>query len=399
MKSKSICRWLLIFSLIAFLGVTGCGNGDEKKKEAQAPAAGSEQTQSAASATSIPPAPEASKPEPVSAEKTQSAVPAAGASTAAEASKPETGTAGQAKSAVKAAAGKKDGIAVSVDGKTLAKSQLDKEVKQKLAIMKDQIPKDKIKEVRAAIKKQVVDGFILRTLMFNEADKRKIEITDNEIKAEMNQIKESLPQDKNVEAFMKENDISQDFIILGVKVRKMVKQDLGANAKPSETEISKFYDDNKEKFVIPENAHVRHLLVAFAEGDDEKIKAEKKLKIENLRKQIIDGADFTDIAGKNSDCPSKQKGGDLGVIGRGQTVKPFEDAAFSQEVNAVGPVVTTNYGYHIIQVLQRNEKKTVALEELKDKISAYLEEQKQTQAFDALSKKLREKATIKIYEN
>ncbi len=80
-------------------------------------------------------------------------------------------------------------------------------------------------------------------------------------------------------------------------------------------------------------------------------------------------------------------------------VKPFEDAAFSQEINAIGPVVTTEYGYHVIQVLARNPQKTMPLEEVKGKISSYLEQQKQTEIFNALLKKLREKAKIVVYEN
>ncbi len=153
--------------------------------------------------------------------------------------------------------------------------------------------------------------------------------------------------------------------------------EIGKMAKPTQKEISKFYNDNRDKlFVEPESVHVRHILVAVNKGDNDKVKAEKKEKIENLRKQLLNGGDFAELARKNSDCPSKEAGGDLNFIRRGQTVKPFEDAAFSQENNAIGPVITTEYGYHIIQVLDRKPAKKIALEKVKDKISAYLEQQK-----------------------
>jgi len=102
------------------------------------------------------------------------------------------------------------------------------------------------------------------------------------------------------------------------------------------------------------------------------------------------------VAKKNSDCPSKESGGDLGTITRGQTVKPFEDAAFSQKIKVVGPVISTDFGYHIIEVLERNPEKKVALNEVKEKISEYLEQQKQTEAFAALMDRLRSKAEIII---
>ena len=138
------------------------------------------------------------------------------------------------------------------------------------------------------------------------------------------------------------------------------------------------------------------ILIAIKEKDDDKTKAEKKTKIENLRQQIIGGASFAEVAKKNSDCPSKESGGDLGTITRGQTVKPFEDAAFSQKIKVVGPVISTDFGYHIIEVLERNPEKKVALNEVKEKISEYLEQQKQTEAFAALMDRLRSKAEIII---
>jgi peptidyl-prolyl cis-trans isomerase C len=133
--------------------------------------------------------------------------------------------------------------------------------------------------------------------------------------------------------------------------------------------------------------------------DDEKTKAEKKEKIENLRKQLVEGVDFTEVAKNNSDCPSKENGGDLGDIKRGQTVKPFEDAAFSQENNVIGPVVTTEYGHHIIQVIKHNPEKITKLEEVKDQIALYLEQQKQGEAFTKMTDRLRKNAVILYYEN
>ncbi|MGV8059336.1 MAG: peptidylprolyl isomerase [Smithellaceae bacterium] len=351
-------HWFLIFIIITFLAMSGCGNSEEKKKSSNlAPAASTSQVPSVAPVASAPPA--------VDAEKQATA----------------------------------SDIAVSVDGNVLKKAELEKKLKEKLNAFKGKIPADKIKEARANIKKQLMEEFIMRTLLANEVEKRKIAATNKEIKATMDQIQATLPPDKKLETFMKENKISKEYIALGIKVNKMVKQEAGNKTKPSQKEISKFYNENKDKFIAPENAHVRHILIAFTEKDDDKVKAEKKIKIENLRKEVVAGADFAEIARKNSDCPSKDNGGDLGIVRKGQTVKPFEDAVFSQEIKAIGPVVSTEYGYHVIQVLERNPQKTVALEEVKSKIAAYIEQQKQAEVFNALLKKLRDNAKILVYES
>jgi len=89
-------------------------------------------------------------------------------------------------------------------------------------------------------------------------------------------------------------------------------------------------------------------------------------------------------------------GGDLGDVKKGQMVKEFEAAAFSQEKNAIGPVITTQYGYHIVQVLDKQPEKKVALNEVKDKISKHLEQTKKMEAFKAIVKKIRDEAKVVI---
>lgn len=289
-------------------------------------------------------------------------------------------------------------IAVSVDGNVLKKAELENSLNQKFNMLKSKIPADKQKEFKDNLRKQLIDVFIARTLLSNEIKKRNIEASNQEVKSAMDQVKASLPPNKKIDDFLKENKITQDDIVLAVKIDKFRNMEIGQKAKPSQKEINKFYNDNREKlFVEPEGVHVRHILVAVGKNDSDKVKAEKKEKIENLRKQLLSGGDFTEIARKNSDCPSKEVGGDLSFIKRGQMVKEFEKAAFSQEKNAIGPVIQTEFGYHIVQVLDKKPEKKIALDEAKDKIAAYLEQKNKMEAFNSILKKLREKAKIVVY--
>jgi peptidyl-prolyl cis-trans isomerase C len=359
MKKLALKKILIVFVSLLLVAIIACNKTEESKKEIAGATIGTSQPQAAATvATSIvnPPVLDTKTTQPTD-------------------------------------------IAVSVDGKELKKAELEKRLKEKMNLYKDKIPTDKQKEARDAIKKQLIEEFVLRTLLVNEVNRQKVEATDKEIKADTDQIKASLPPNKKLEDFLKENNIPKEDIALGIKVKKLVALELGKNAKPTKKEISKFYDDNKDKFSTPENVHVRHILVTIDQADDDKIKAEKKEKIEKLRKQLVDGADFAEIARINSDCPSKEKGGDLGIIKKNQTVKEFEEAAFSQEKNVIGPVVKTEFGYHIIQVIDHQQAKMTPLADVQGKISSYLEQQKQTEAFGKLIQKLRKQAIIMTYEN
>ena len=122
----------------------------------------------------------------------------------------------------------------------------------------------------------------------------------------------------------------------------------------SDADLKKKYDENKGQY---EQVKARHILIAFKgspaaqPGKPELTEEQAKAKAEDLRKQIVGGASFDEIAKKESDdVGSGAQGGDLGEFSRGQMVPEFEKAAFDAKVGDVTPVVRTQFGYHIIKV-------------------------------------------------
>lgn len=292
--------------------------------------------------------------------------------------------------------------AVEVDGAKLSKSQLDKEMKEKLAALKGQIPPESTEAAKGEIRKGLIDEFIVRTLLTREIAKRKAAATDKEIGEVMEAMKAQLPAGMTMDDLLKKNKINikkmREDIGMNLSINKLIMQELGGKINVADQEVSDFFNKNQEKFKQPEKVHARHILVAKAADDTDKIKTEKRTKAEDLRRQLVAGTDFASLAAKSSDCPSRQNGGDLGFFSRGQMVKPFEDAAFSQEKNVIGPVVETDFGYHIIQVLEHQSAQIAKLDsELKKQILAFIERQKQQGAFEGLVKKLKAGANIVVY--
>jgi len=330
------------------------------------------------------------------------------AGTLSELQKPEAGQTGETLSANPPAPadGPSGGSAVviDVDGSKLTQTQVETEIKRIISAMKKQIPADRLEQAKDNARKQVLSDFTARILLANEVKRLNISASDAEVKEAEEQVKNDLPKGMTIEDLMKKNKITekqmQEDLRFRIKVSKLVMMQISGKSKPTDKEINEFYQKNKDKFKMPEAVHVRHILVAKAAADDDKIKAEKKTKAEDLRRQLLAGANFAEMAKNNSDCPSKETGGDLGVFRRGEMVKQFENAAFSQEVNAIGPVVETEFGFHIIQVLERHAPKALALDDrMKGNISTFLGQQKQQETFDAILKKLRVKAKITVYRN
>ena len=357
------------FLFIFFIAVGGCGSKEEKKAQEAKPVM--------APAPVISGAPEA---------------PAAASAVASATSPP-------ADSAKRPGA---SDIAVEIDGIKMTRSQLEEDMKKRMETITSQVPPESLEQARVEIRRGLIDEFIVQNLLSKEIGAKKVTATEKEVAEVLESVKAQLPAGVTIDELLKKNNLDvakmREEIGLNIRINKLVMQELGGKVKIVDKEISDFYNKNLDKFKRQESVHARHILVAKASGDTDKIKAEKKGKAEELRKQLVSGADFAELAKKNSDCPSKKSGGDLGTFTRGQMVKPFEDAVFSQETNAIGAVVETDFGFHIIQVLEHQSPQVAKLDgETKKQIRAILERQKQQGAFDSMIKRLKAGANIVVY--
>ncbi|MFB3778666.1 MAG: peptidyl-prolyl cis-trans isomerase [Bryobacteraceae bacterium] len=148
-----------------------------------------------------------------------------------------------------------------------------------------------------------------------------------------------------------------------------------------EEDLRRAYEQNKDSYRVPERVHVRHILLKTTDKPKEDI-PKIRAKAEELLKQLKSGADFAGIAKKSSeDTGSAAKGGDLSWIVRGQTVKAFEEAAFSLKPKDLSGIVTTEYGFHILQVLEKQDAHVQPFEEVKAQL---VEARKKQMVFDRM---------------
>ncbi len=149
------------------------------------------------------------------------------------------------------------------------------------------------------------------------------------------------------------------------------------NIKVTDAEAKAFYDKHTADFEQPEMAHVRHILLMTVDPSTRpptplstNTIAAKRKQIDDLLKQIKDGADFAALATKYSEDPgSAKKGGELPEFPRGQMVPEFEATAFSLTNNQVSDVITTQYGYHIIKMIDKTPAKEYGFNDTLPKIN------------------------------
>jgi peptidyl-prolyl cis-trans isomerase D len=167
----------------------------------------------------------------------------------------------------------------------------------------------------------------------------------------------------------------------------------GGTPQPTPQEIQQYFNAHLREYSVPDQARSRHILIKVAPGADAKTDAAAKAKAEALLKQIQGGANFGELAKKNSEDPSsKDKGGENGFFQRGATVPEFDNALFTQKIGEYKIVRTKQYGYHIIQVEERQSAHSKSLDEVRSVIQATLIRQKESAAAENYARTLTSEA-------
>ena len=219
------------------------------------------------------------------------------------------------------------------------------------------------------------------------AEEEGITVSDEEVDKEIEEIKQQVGEQARAsgqdlsdqEAFdqaLEQNQISEDELRQDVRESlpvQEVQERVAGDAEPSDEEIQKFYDENKTaQFTQPAQRCMRHIL----------LNKDQQQKAEDVKAQLQDGGDFAELARENSQDPgSAEKGGDLGCLGKGETVPPFEEAAFAAETGEIVGPVETEFGYHLIEVTEIREEQSQPLAEVETQITDQLVATQQEEEF------------------
>lgn len=289
-------------------------------------------------------------------------------------------------------------VVAEVDGIKLTEGEITAQIERWMATMGSRVPPEQLPQVIAQARRQITEQFVVKTLLTQAASASSIVVHDKDIDEALGEIKKRLPEGMTFDEVLKRENMTlsdlRSNLVTEIKIKKLVESRAGTPVPPTEAEIKAFYDAQKESFQQPESVHARHILIKNELNADEATRAANKAKTEAIRAKLVAGADFAEVARTESQCPSAERGGDLGSFPRGQMVPAFEAAAFSQETNAIGPVVETVFGYHIIQVLDRTKPSSQGLDQVHEKIATYLKRQKDQEGFWKYIEELKAKAKI-----
>ena len=154
-----------------------------------------------------------------------------------------------------------------------------------------------------------------------------------------------------------------------VEYIELSRSEIAKDIPVDDSELRRLYESRQASFVTPEQREVSHILISVDMEAGKEANDEARAKLEEIRRQLNEGASFAELAKQNSEDPgTAQNGGSLGFIGKGIMDPEFEDAAFNLEKGAVSEPVRTRFGWHLIKVEDIRAPKTRSFEDIKDRL-------------------------------
>ena len=291
-------------------------------------------------------------------------------------------------------------VVLTVDGTPIMANDVREMMMARFGQQMQQMPPEQLAMVQEQVQNMIIGDLVSKTLLLNEAKKEGYKATDEDIEKSLAEISKKLPEGATLDEFAAKGGVSLDRIKAQITddtvIRQLIEKVTADTVAPDDAAVKKYFEEHPDEFKKDESVQASHILVSTQGITDEAELAAKLASVETIKEQLAEGKgeNFAELAAQHSDCPSKAQGGDLGQFARGQMVPEFEEAAFTQEVGAVGDTIKTQFGYHIIKVTERTDAEQVDFAEVKEQLSTNLFDKAKSDKVESYIGELQSKAKI-----
>jgi peptidyl-prolyl cis-trans isomerase C len=322
---------------------------------------------------------------------------AACSKTPAAAQEPASGGAPQQEAPAKPVPAQLPDVLARVNGENVTRQEFEEFVQNLEARAGSQVPA----EQRDQVYRRVLDQIVGYKLLQQEAKARKVAVPDADVDARIGEIKKQFPSEDVFMQALIERKMTLDRVRAETRddmaVGKLIETEIADKVAVKPEQVQDFYDKNPDQFKQPERVRASHILISVPQNADAAAKTQARTKAEQVLKDVKAGKDFAALAKEHSqDTGSAVNGGDLGFFQQGQMVGPFNDAAFGLAAGSTSDLVETQFGYHIIRVAEKQEARTVPLDEVRAKVEEFLKGRNREEQTEAFVKGLRARGKVEI---
>ena len=296
-----------------------------------------------------------------------------------------------------------EAIVVRVGDRVITRTQYDKRLHDGFTEIEQTAAPSDVATKKADFKKNLVNELISELLIKDRADRLGLTVSRDDLGAAIDELKKQygITTDQQFNESLAKSGMTRADMETRLRDTILMNKVFGRELRPREDltdkELRERYDREKERYRLPERAHLREIVILRPENASQVAAARQR--VESIAAQArITGADFAALAASTSESGTRNKGGDLGEVARGELIPDLDKEVFNSTSGTVIGPIESKAGWHILKVETRLPSEIPAFESIKDKLRKDASDDAWQRDYKAYIDNLRKDAFIQIHE-
>jgi parvulin-like peptidyl-prolyl isomerase len=297
-----------------------------------------------------------------------------------------------------------EGIVVRVGDRIITRTQYERRLRDQFAEIDRTAPPERRTALREESRASLTNELINELLIKDRADRLALTVSEAEVKEAVGRLKQQygISTDEQFEESLRSSGLTRAEMEARLRdtliTNKVFGRELRSREQLSDTELRERYNREKDSFRLPERAHLREIVVLKPEAANANVEESHTRANEIAEAARKAGTDFGTLASTMSDSGTKDKGGDLGEVAKGDLVAELDKAVFNAPPGSIIGPLETKSAWHIMKVEQRLPSEVPAFESVKDKLKQDASAETFERDYKAYIETLRKDAYIQINE-
>ncbi len=293
-----------------------------------------------------------------------------------------------------------DGIAIIVNKDAILVSEINEAMMPLMQEYRARFSGEELKKKISELRDTVIEQAIDTKLIVQVAKQRGISADEKTVDSRIEVVKKRFPsEDEFLQALASKGITFREYreqVAEQVLAQETIRRVLGEETNIMDNEIREYYDSHPDEFVTEPSVTLAQIFLKIPSGSTPEEVDRLRQKAEQLRILIENGVDFSELAGKYSEGPYRDRGGVVGAVSPKEILPELEEIAFGLKTGEVSPVIQTSYGFHILKALEAEPSRKIGFEEAKPIIEERINEMERSKKYKDWIKKLREDAFIEV---
>jgi parvulin-like peptidyl-prolyl isomerase len=295
-----------------------------------------------------------------------------------------------------------EAIVIRVGDRIVTRTQYDKRLHDAFAEIEQTVPPAQIAARKDEVRKSLSNDLIAELLIKDRADRLNLTVGADEMKDAVARLKQQygIETDKAFDESLQKSGLTRPEMEARLRdtllTNKVFARELRSREELTDRELRERYDREKEHYRLPERAHLREIVVPRPENTGAAEQMEKR--VAQIAADARVAPDFAKFAAAVPESVTKEKGGDLGEVARGELLPDLDKAVFNGQAGTVIGPISTKSGWHILKIETRLPSEVPAFESVKDKLRKDVSDETFQRDYKAYIDRLRKDAFIQINE-